>query len=193
MAERPGGPHRCTLLDDACEDDVVIESEVDEMMDRQDSRARVMAALGVMMMAVTVIAVLWLSLSSRGLAAVGDAAEGARIVVRGVEGRLDTNIIDRSDVPWGAEEVAHLLGWGAVMIMVGLIFHRRWGLGDLAVGVFASSIGIEFLQKLVTTSRSMEAEDISANSLGVMLGLMVLVALERLVPSWHSSQRGRPT
>jgi hypothetical protein len=171
----------------------VIESEVGEMVDQQVSRTRVVAPLGVMVMAVTVIAVLWLSLSSRGFSAIGDASEGARIVVRGVEGRLDTNIIDRSDVPWGADEVAHLLGWGALMIMVGLIFHRRWGLGDLAVGVFAASIGIEFLQKLVTTSRSMEAEDISANSLGVMLGLMVLVALERLVPSWHSSQRARPT
>ena len=126
--------------------------------------------------------------SSRGFAAVGDAADGARLVVRGVEGRLDTNIIDRSDVPWAEDEIAHLLGWGALTLLVGLAFRGRRAPGDLAVAVFAASIGIEFLQKLLTTTRSMEAEDISANALGVMLGLMVLVALERLLPKRHAAR-----
>lgn len=164
------------------DNDVAIDPVIDEVVDQPSSSARVVAALGVVVMALTVIAVLWLSLSARGFSAVGDAADGARIVVRGVEGRLDTNIIDRSDVPWSADEVAHVLGWGSLTVLIGLVFRTRRGLGDLAVGVFAASIGIEFLQRFLTTSRSMEAEDVSANALGVMLGLMVLVALERLVP-----------
>lgn len=68
------------------------------------------------------------------------------------------------------------------MLVVGMLFRTRRGLGDLAAGVFGASIAIELAQKLLTTTRRLEAEDISANALGVMMGLMVLVALERLVP-----------
>lgn len=163
------------------------ETAPDQPDQRSDYRRRLGAALGVIAVAVGVVAVLWLSLSSRGFSMVGDAADGARVVVRGVEGQLDTNIIDRSDVPWAADEVAHLLGWGGMMVAVGLAFRTRRSLSDLAVGVFGASIGIEVMQKLFTTSRSMEAEDISANALGVMLGLMFLVALARLVPKERSA------
>lgn len=142
-----------------------------------------MATLGVLAMAGVVLVVLWFSLSSRGFSAVGDAADGARVVVRGVEETLDTDLVSRSDVPWERDEVAHLVGWGSVMIAVGMLFRNRRSLGDLAVGVFAASVSIEFMQKLLTTTRQLEAEDISANALGVMVGLMLLVALERLVPT----------
>lgn len=149
-------------------------------------RGRIVAALGVVFMVVIVSGVLWLSLSTRGFSMVGDAADGARVVVRGVEGRLDTNLIDRSDLPWAEDEIAHLIGWSGLTVLVGMMCRTRRSLGDLAVGVFAASFGIEVLQALLTTSRSMEAEDISANALGVMMGLMVLVALERLLPPRHS-------
>ncbi len=145
-------------------------------------RSRLAATLGVLALAFLVMVVLWLSLSSRGFSAVGDAADGARVVVRGFEDSLETDLVSRSDVPWAADEVAHLLGWSTVMVMVGLLFRSRRSLGDLAVGVFGASVGIELLQKFVTTSRQLEAEDISANSLGVMMGLIFLVALERLWP-----------
>ena len=143
-------------------------------------RGRLIGALGVIGTALVIIAVLWLSLSARGFMVVGDAADGARTVVRDVEDRFDTNIVSRSDVPWAADEVAHLLGWGGLMVLVGLVFRSRRSMSDLAVGVFAASVGIEFLQKFLTTSRSLEAEDISANALGVMVGLMVRVASEKL-------------
>ncbi len=145
-------------------------------------QGRLVATLGVLALAAVVMVVLWLSLSSRGFSAVGDAADGARIVVRGVEDSLDADLVSRSDVPWAADEVAHLLGWSTVMVFVGVMFRSRRSLGDLAVGVFGASICVEFLQKFLTTSRQLEAEDISANSLGVMMGLIFLVALERLWP-----------
>ena len=154
----------------------------DSTSEKPMAGSRLVATLGVLAMAGIVIAVLWFSLTSRGFAAVGDAADGARVVVRGVEDTLDVDLVSRSDVPWAADEVAHLVGWGSVMLAVGLFFRRQRSLGDLAVGVFAASIAIEFLQKLLTTTRQLEAEDISANSLGVMLGLMLLVALERIAP-----------
>lgn len=144
--------------------------------------SRLLATLGVLAMAVIVLVVLWFSLSARGSSAVGDAADGARVLVRGVEDTLDADLVSRSDVPWAADEVAHLMGWGAVMCAVGLLFRNRRSLGDLAVGVFAASVAVELMQKAITTTRSLEAEDISANALGVMVGLMLLVALERLVP-----------
>lgn len=150
--------------------------------DKPMGGSRLLATLAVLAMAFVVLAVLWFSLSSRGFSAVGDAADGARTVVRGVEETLDTDLVSRSDVPWEKDEVAHLVGWGSVMVFVGILFRSRRSLGDLAVGVFAASVGIEILQKLVTANRQLEAEDISANSLGVIVGLMFLVALERLAP-----------
>lgn len=145
-------------------------------------RSRLAATLGVLAMATVVLVVLYFSLSTRGFTAVGDAADGARIVVRGVEETLDTDLVSRSDVPWERDEVAHLVGWGSVMVAAGLLFRSRRSLGDLAVGVFAGSIVIELMQKLLTNTRRLEAEDISANALGIMVGLMFLVALERLWP-----------
>lgn len=144
--------------------------------------SRLVATLAVLTMVGVVLVVLYFSLSTRGFSAVGDAADGARVVVRGVEETLDADLVSRSDVPWERDEVAHLVGWGSVMVVVGLLFRSRRSLGDLAVGVFGASIAIELMQKLLTTTRRLEAEDISANALGVMVGLMFLVALERLIP-----------
>lgn len=150
----------------------------------QQSQARrsIVGAFTVLAVAAGVVLVLWLSLSSRGFSVAGDAADQARIVVRGVESTLDTNIIDRSDIPWELDEVAHLVGWSSVTVAAGFLLRSRRALSDIAVGAFAASFGIEILQAVLTTSRQMQAEDVSANALGVMLGLMVLVALQRLVP-----------
>ena len=145
-------------------------------------RSRLAATLAVLAMTGVVLVVLWFSLTSRGFSAVADAADGARVVVRGVEETLDADLVSRSDVPWERDEVAHLIGWGSVMVATGLLFRSRRALGDLAVGVFGASVAIELMQKLLTTTRRLEAEDISANALGVMVALMFLVALERIVP-----------
>ena len=150
------------------------------------TRRSIVGALTVLAVALGVVAVLWLSLSSRGFSVAGDAADQARIVVRGVESTLDTNIIDRSDIPWELDEVAHLVGWGSITLVSGFLLRARRSLSDIAVGVFGASFRIEILQAVLTTSRTMQAEDVSANALGVMLGLMVLVALERLIPSWRT-------
>ncbi len=142
----------------------------------------VIGALGVLLIALAVLAVLWFSLSSRGHGVVGDAADQARDVVQGVESTLGTNIIDRSDIPWAGDEVAHLVGWGSITVFAGFLFRSRRSLSDIAVGAFAASFAIEVMQNVLTTARTMEAEDVSANALGIMMGLMVLVAAERLLP-----------
>ena len=144
--------------------------------------SRLVATLAVLAMAGLVLVVLWFSLSSRGHSAVEDAGGAARDVVGAVEDTLNADLISRSDVPWERDEVAHLVGWGSVMVATGFLFRSRRSLGDLAVGVFAASVSIELMQKLFTANRQLEAEDISANSLGIMVGLMFLVALERLAP-----------
>ena len=144
--------------------------------------SRLAATLAVLAMAGLVLVVLWFSLSSRGHSAVEDAGGAARDVVGAVEDTLNADLVSRSDVPWERDEVAHLVGWGSVMMATGFLFRSRRSLGDLAVGVFAASVSIELMQKLFTANRQLEAEDISANSLGIMVGLMFLVALERLAP-----------
>ena len=141
----------------------------------------IVAALTVLAVAVGVMAVLWLSLSARGFGVVDVAADEAADVVRGVESTLDINIIDRSDIPWAADEVAHLVGWGSVTLVAGFLLRTRRSLADIAVGAFAASFAVEVLQGVATTSRTMSAEDVSANALGVILALMVLVAAERLI------------
>ena len=147
----------------------------------------IVGALVVLGVVVGVLGVLWFSLSSRGPGVVDGAADQARDVVQGVESTLGTNIIDRSDIPWAGDEIAHLVGWGSVTLAAGFLLRSRRSLGDIAVGVFAASFGIEVLQGLVTTSRVMSAEDVSANALGIMLALMVLVAAERLLPVRRAS------
>lgn len=142
----------------------------------------ILGALVVLGVVAGVLGVLWFSLSSRGIGVVGGAADQARDVVQGVESTLGTNIIDRSDIPWAGDEIAHLVGWGSVTLATGFLLRARRSLSDIAVGVFAASFGIEVLQKLVTTTRNMSAEDVSANALGIMLAMMVLVAAERLLP-----------
>lgn len=141
----------------------------------------VVGALTVLAVAFGVMAVLWLSLTARGFGVVDVAAGEAADVVRGVESTLDINIVDRSDIPWAADEVAHLVGWGSITLVAGFLLRTRRSLSDIAVGAFAASFAVEVLQGVATTSRTMSAEDVSANSLGVMLALMVLVAAERLI------------
>ena len=142
----------------------------------------VVGALTVLAVAAGIVAVLWLSLTARGFGVVNDAAGLSADVVRELEDTLDTNIIDRSDVPWSADEVFHLVGWGSVTLVVGFLLRARRSLADIAVGVFAASFAVEVLQGVATTSRTMSAEDVSANALGIMLALMVLIAAERLLP-----------
>ncbi len=148
------------------------------------SRIRSLAgAFTVLVVAGAVIVVLWFSLTSRGFSIAGSAADQARDVVRGVESTLDTNIIDRSDIPWAFDEVAHLIGWGSITMAAGLLLRSVRSLADIAVGVFAASFGVEILQAVFASARQMQAEDVSANALGVMLAMMVLVALERIFPA----------
>ncbi len=156
---------------------------------RSTAARSIIAALTVLGVALGVVAVLWLSLSARGFGVVNNAADQAAVVVRGVESTLDTNIIDRSDIPWAADEVAHLVGWGSVTLVAGFLLRSRRSVADIAVGAFAASFAVEVLQGVATTSRTMSAEDVSANALGVILALMVLVAAERLIPTRTAASR----
>jgi VanZ family protein len=140
------------------------------------------AALAVLGVLAATLLLLWLSLSSGGHGVVGDAADGATFVVGRVEDQLDRDLVSRSDVPWAADELAHMLGWGAITVAAGFAFRSARQLSDIAVGVFAVSIGVELAQEVFTSSRTAQVHDVSANGLGVMLALMFLVAAERLLP-----------
>lgn len=140
------------------------------------------AALAVLGVLAATLLLLWLSLSSGGHGLVGDAADGATFVVGHVEDQLDRDLVSRSDVPWAADEMAHLLGWGAITVAAGFAFRSTRQLSDIAVGVFALSVGVEIAQEVFTSSRTAQVADVSANALGVMLALMFLVAAERLLP-----------
>ncbi len=129
-----------------------------------------------------VVLVAWLSLSSNGLGVVGEAADGATSVVGQVEQRVDRDLVQRSDIPWAADEVAHMFGWGALTFAAGLAFRATRPLSEIAVVLFGASLAIEFVQGWLIDGRNAQAHDLSANSLGIMFALVVLVAVQRLVP-----------
>jgi VanZ family protein len=137
----------------------------------------------VLLSVLVAVVVGWLSLSSGGFGVVGEAADGATAVVGEVEQRVDRDLVQRSDIPWAADEVAHLLGWGAVTLGAGVAFRSSRSLTDIAVGVFLASVFVEFLQGWFVAGRNAQAHDLSANSLGVMSALVVLAAAERVWPA----------
>lgn len=104
--------------------------------------------------------------------------------VSAVEDRLDVDIADRDDIPWETSELAHLVGYFSGMVLLGLTFRRRFGAGEIAVALFALSIGLELAQPVLSSHRRFEIEDITINALGVMSGLAVVVTYR----VWRSTQ-----
>lgn len=136
----------------------------------------------VLLTIVLVVLVAWLSLSSNGLGVVGEAANGATSVVGRVEQQVDRDLVQRSDIPWATDEVAHMFGWGALTLAAGMAFRATRPLSEIAVVLFVASLVIEFVQGWLIDGRNAQAHDLSANSLGIMFALIVLVVAQRVIP-----------
>ncbi len=71
----------------------------------------------------------------------------------------------------------HVLIWGIAAVLVGL---AAWSWGSMLFGgaaVLASSVGLEAGQRFFSTTRTVQAADVTANALGVAAGLGAVAVL----------------
>lgn len=66
--------------------------------------------------------------------------------------------------------LAHVVVWAVVTALAGLAVWTWRGLAVTAGGVLAGSIAVEFAQGWLSSTRSVEFDDVVANSVGVALG-----------------------
>ena len=75
------------------------------------------------------------------------------------------------DLPPGSDKLEHLLGYALLAAWAVQIFAPRRALMAAGAGLVALGIAIELAQDALTTTRMMDAGDVLANTLGVLLGL----------------------
>ncbi len=103
-----------------------------------------------------------------------DRAPGCSAGCRSASTQAESRAADvasRARISTDSDFAVHVLIWGVATVLVGL---AAWSWGSLllgSVGVFASSLVLEAAQHFVTTTRAVQAADVSANALGVAAGL----------------------
>ena len=140
------------------------------------------------------VVALVLSLSDRAPRLFKQFRQLAVAAWRAGEDLFAVDLLNRSDIPWAADELGHIALWGMGMVILGLGFRRRVPADVLAAGLFIAGIGVEVLQRVATSGRKMEITDIGANGIGILLGLVVVVAVGAVTPlatSTLSTTRGR--
>ena len=85
-----------------------------------------------------------------------------------IERRTD-RLVDVS-VPGDPATFGHLVVWGLIALMAATLPRTPLGVVAVVVGLALASLGLEFAQTVMTTSRSAEWRDIEANLLGVTIG-----------------------
>lgn len=101
-----------------------------------------------------------------------------------VERHFAIDWIDRTDVPATFDHLAHAAMWGSAMLIVGWILRHRLPVWFVAVAMSGISMVSEFLQPVLTATRSVEAGDAAANIVGVWVAagaLAVTLATLRLL------------
>ena len=77
------------------------------------------------------------------------------------------------DAPRGSDKVVHLLCYGALAVGAVQLFATRVALLRAAVGLVALGVALELAQEAFTHTRMLDPRDAAANTLGVLLGLLV--------------------
>jgi VanZ family protein len=79
------------------------------------------------------------------------------------------------DLPPGSDKLEHVLGYAVLAAWAVQIFATRRALVVAGVGLVALGVAIEIAQDALTTTRMMDAADVVANSVGVLLGLATVL------------------
>jgi len=77
------------------------------------------------------------------------------------------------DAPRGSDKLVHLLCYGALAVGAVQLFASRAALLRAATGLVALGVALELAQQAFTTTRMLDPRDAAANTLGVLLGLLV--------------------
>ena len=78
------------------------------------------------------------------------------------------------DAPRGSDKLVHFLCYGALAVAAVQLFATRAALLRAAVGLVALGVALELAQEAFTHTRMLDPRDAAANTLGVLLGLLVV-------------------
>ena len=77
------------------------------------------------------------------------------------------------DAPHGSDKLVHLLCYGALAVGAVQLFATRAALLRAGVGLVALGVALELAQEAFTHTRMLDPRDAAANTLGVLLGMLV--------------------
>ena len=77
------------------------------------------------------------------------------------------------DAPQGSDKLVHFLSYGALAVGAVQLFTTRAALLRAAVGLVALGVALELAQETLTSTRMLDPRDAVANTLGVLLGVLV--------------------
>ena len=97
----------------------------------------------------------------------------APILLRRIEDRMGI----LGSVPFSIETMLHFTGWALAMIFAGIAVRSLPSLIWVAIGLSALGVGVEVLQDHFTATRQQEWGDVIANSTGLSVGLLVILAV----------------
>jgi VanZ family protein len=80
------------------------------------------------------------------------------------------------DVPQGGDKLEHLGAYALLAAAAVQLFTPLRALLRAGIGLVALGIALEFAQGLFTTTRQMDVHDALANTLGVVAGLLTVLA-----------------
>lgn len=139
-------------------------------------RRRLGSGLALLALAAVTTAVL---LSDRAPDLYGDALRRVGRVARRVRDWSGVDV-QRSDVPFGAFQLGHVVLFAGVMLVAGFVLRRRVRPVVLALVVFTLSAGFELVQPVLSRTRHQQVDDLVANGVGIVVGLVVLWLLLRI-------------
>ena len=80
------------------------------------------------------------------------------------------------EVPPGGDKIEHFSAYALLAAAAVQLFTARHAVARAGIGLVAMGIALEIAQGLFTTTRQMDVHDALANSLGVVAGLLTLLA-----------------
>jgi VanZ family protein len=80
------------------------------------------------------------------------------------------------EVPAGGDKIEHFSAYALLAAAAVQLFTARHAVARAGIGLIAMGIALEIAQGLFTTTRQMDVHDALANTLGVVAGLLTLLA-----------------
>ncbi len=112
-----------------------------------------------------------------------------RGVGRRIERRSGFDLIDRSDVPFAYDTIGHIVLWFGAALLAWLLFHKRLSALFIATALFVMSAGVEVAQGYLSSTRTPSVEDLVANGVGVMFGIMLGATITVIVEVFNRGVR----